>query len=54
MRGHQVALHVVPPIADEQLLVEHGAVGAEERILTAALLADVEDLPHSGGKSNKC
>lgn len=38
------AFKVVPPVADEELLVEDGAVGAEERVVSAVFLADVEDL----------
>lgn len=39
--GHFFALNIVPPVAHEQLLIEHGAVGTEKRIATTALLADV-------------
>ena len=29
----KVAVHIEPPVADEVLLVEDGAVGAEERVI---------------------
>ena len=42
------AVKVEPPVADEVVLVEHGAVGAEEAVLGEAAStvssADVEDL----------
>ena len=38
------AVEVVPPVTHEVLLVEHGAVGAEEGVLAAVSLADVEHL----------
>ncbi len=38
------AVHVVPPVADEVLLVEDGAVRAEEGVEVAVSLAHVEDL----------
>lgn len=43
-RGCLVALEVVPPVANEESLVKDGAVGAEERVVSAVFLADVEDL----------
>lgn len=43
-RWRVFAFKVVPPVADEELLVENGAVGAEERVVSAVFLADVEDL----------
>lgn len=43
-RGRLVALEVVPPVAHEELLVEHCAVGAQERVVSAVFLANVEDL----------
>ena len=45
---HLRAVHVEPPVADEVLLVEQGAVGAEEAVLdevgVAEVGADVERL----------
>ena len=45
---HLRAVHVEPPVADEVLLVEQGAVGAEEAVLeqraAAVRSADVESL----------
>ena len=38
------AVHVVPPVADEVLLVEDGAVGAQEAVGGAVGLAHVEHL----------
>lgn len=38
------AFKVVPPVANEELLVKNSAVGAEERVVSAVFLADVEDL----------
>lgn len=38
------ALDVIPPIAGEELLTEDGAVGAEERVLSAANVANVKHL----------
>ncbi len=38
------AVHVVPPVADEVLLVEDGAVGAQESVEVAVGLAHVEHL----------
>lgn len=38
------AIIVVPPVANEELLVKNSAVGAEERVVSAVFLADVEDL----------
>ena len=38
------AVHVVPPVADEVLLVEHGAVGTEEAVGVTVRLAHVESL----------
>lgn len=40
----RAAVKVVPPIADEILLVEHGSVGAEEGVVVAIGLTHVEDL----------
>ena len=42
--GRRAAVHVVPPVADEVLLVEHGAVRAEEAVEVAVRLAHVEHL----------
>ena len=46
--GHLRAVHVEPPVTDEVLLVEEGAVGAEEAVLdevgVAEVGADVEGL----------
>lgn len=41
-----LAREVVPPVAHEVLLVEHRAVGTEERVLAAVAVADVEHLRH--------
>ena len=38
------ALDVVPPIAGEELLTKDSAVGAEERVLSAANVANVKHL----------
>ena len=38
------AVHVVPPVADEVLLVEDGAVGAQESVEVPVGLAHVEHL----------
>lgn len=38
------AVRVVPPIADENLLVEDGPLGAKETVLTAVEVAIVVDL----------
>lgn len=38
------ALDVVPPIAGEELLAEDGTVGAEERVLPTADVANVKHL----------
>lgn len=43
-RGRFVALEVVPPITHEEPLVENGAVGAQERVVSAVFLTNVEDL----------
>lgn len=43
-RGCLVALVVVPPVTNEEPLIKDGAVGAEERVVSAVFLADVEDL----------
>lgn len=43
-RGRLVALVVVPPVAHKEPLVEHGAVGAQKRVVSAVFLANVEDL----------
>ena len=37
-------VHVVPPVTDEVLLVEHGAVGAQETVGITVGLAHVKDL----------
>jgi hypothetical protein len=42
--GRGRAIYVVPPVADEVLLVEHGAVRAEEAVVVAVGLAHVEHL----------
>ena len=42
--GGGAAVDVVPPVADEVLLVEHGAVRAEEAVEVAVRLAHVEHL----------
>lgn len=42
--GSGGAVEVVPPVADEVLLVEHGAVGAEEAVEVAVRLAHEEYL----------
>lgn len=39
-----LAGEVVPPVTYEVLLIEHGAVGTEERVLTTTTVANVEDL----------
>ena len=39
------AVHVVPPVTDEVLLVEHGAVGTEEAVGVTVRLTHVESLP---------
>lgn len=41
------AVHVVPPITDEVLLVENGAVGTEEAVEVAIVLAHVKHLPRA-------
>lgn len=43
-RGCLVALVVVPPVAHKEPLVEHGAIGAQKRVVSAVFLANVEDL----------
>lgn len=35
---------IVPPVAYEVLLVEHGAIGAKEGVLAATTMTNVEDL----------
>ncbi len=47
--GRGRAVDVVPPIADKVLLVEHGAVGAEEAVEVAVGLAHVENLAVGAG-----
>ena len=42
--GGGAAVDVVPPVADEVLLVEHGPVRAEEAVEVAVRLAHVEHL----------
>ena len=39
-----VAVHIVPPVADEILLIEQRAVGTEEGVGAPVHLADVKDL----------
>ncbi len=39
-----ITVNVVPPVADKVLLVEHGAVGAQEGVSSPVSLADPEDL----------
>ena len=39
--GGPAAVGVVPPVADEDLLVEDGALGAQEAILPAVVVAVV-------------
>ena len=45
---HLRAVHVKPPVTDEVLLIEDGAIGAEEAVLgeaaTAVVTTDVEGL----------
>lgn len=45
--GRRVAVHVVPPVASEELLLEDGPVGAEETLLAVVVIARVEDLTTS-------
>jgi hypothetical protein len=47
------ALDVIPPIAGEELLTEDGAVGAEERVLSAANVANVKHLSKKTKKKKK-
>ena len=46
--GGGAAVDVVPPVADEVLLVEHGAVRAQEAVEVAVRLAHVEHLRERG------
>jgi hypothetical protein len=45
------ALDIVPPIAGEELLAEDGPVGAQERILSTADVANVKHLLNKRRKS---
>ena len=42
--GGAAAVGVVPPVADEDLLVEDGALGAQEAVLAAVVVAVVVHL----------
>ena len=48
--GGGAAVDVVPPVADEVLLVEHGAVRAQEAVEVAVRLAHVEHLRGERGE----
>lgn len=45
VRG-RLTVHVVPPVAHEERLVEHGAVGTEERSLSPVQVTVVPRLKH--------
>ena len=48
------AVHVVPPVADEILLVENGSIGAQKWVVVSVGLAHVEHLIHHSASDNEC
>lgn len=48
-----IAVHVVPPVAGEELLFEDGSVGAQEALLAVVVVARVEHLRERRAQSRQ-